>query len=104
MKTINFNEKPKISSEKAAYLVDIENVDIMRQYVAKHYPGNAFTNDTWTDWFDNVIGNSVKRYPSEKYTLYFHDSEIYWDTEVYAYQHEYNIYYIRPNVIPMSLG
>lgn len=33
----NINERPKMEVEKVGYLVDINNVDIMRQYVDNYY-------------------------------------------------------------------
>lgn len=95
-----------MQSENVAYLVDINNVDIMRQYITKHYTDTSkpFNSDTWTDWFDNVIGTKIQQNPTQKYSLYFSDSTtVYWDTAKYAYRYDYDIYYKVPQTPVMII-
>lgn len=100
----NLNENPTLQSKNVAYLVDINNVDIMRQYITKHYTSKPFNSETWANWFDNVIGCKIQQNPTQKYSLYFQDNDtIYWDTAKYAYRYDYEIYYMRPLMKVMTI-
>lgn len=95
----NLNEKPKTREEHVAYLVTIENVDLMRQYVNKYSTGASYVG-SWVTWFDAVIGSKIKQYPRNKYYLYFSNGwTLGWDgiNNGVAKRYHYEIYYVVPN-------
>ena len=101
----NINERPKTEAEKVVYLVDKENVDIMRQYVGKYYPGYQAGIESWSKWFENIIAYKIMQHPSNSYYIYFENEQsLCWD-EGYidvAEQYGYETYYIEPPVLLME--
>ena len=95
----NLNEKPTYVTEHVAYLVTIENVNLMRQYIEK-FCEQSVGGYLWIPWFDNVIGNKIKKNPSNMYYLYFKkEHALGWDEfdNGVAKRHHYDIYHVVPN-------
>ena len=109
MKKIKFDitKRPKTDAEHVAYLVDKENVDIMRQYVDKYYRTSSGYFKSWPKWFDEIIADKIIQNPSSTYYLYFGNKQsICWD-EGYidvAERYGYEIYYVVsiPEIITME--
>lgn len=91
----DINQKPKQSSEQAAYLVDKNNVHLIQQYVKKYYE----TCRTECEWFDKTIVEQIKHNPDNKYLIYFNDTGLVWGfgQNAVAYKKGFDVYYVIPN-------
>lgn len=102
----NINEKPKTQDEDVAYLVDINNVDLIAQYVEKYY---ADKPEFWTrpciDWYNEHIGNDIRMHTDTTYIIYFGEWSLGWDDtyNAVAYEYNYDIYHIVPQPTLMTL-
>lgn len=94
----NLSNKPQLEWDFAAYFVDENNVDLIRQYIEKYYQQFQAIDgyNSWLNWFNELIGKEIKKNHEKTFIIYFRQTELCYDygDEAVAYDEGYQLYYV----------
>lgn len=94
----NLSNKPQLEWDFAAYFVDENNVDLIRQYIEKYYQQfpAIVGYKSWLNWFNELIGKEIKTNHEKTFIIYFRQTELGYDygDEAVAYDEGYQLYYV----------
>ena len=92
------SNKPQLEWDFAAYFVDGNNVDLIRQYIEKYYQQYPAIvgYKSWLNWFNEIVGKEIKQNHEKTFIIYFRQTELGYDSgdDAVAYDEGYDLHYV----------